>query len=106
LYSERAQELVAVRPALALAAAADVADRRAVDRTVDGAAHGTVRIAEASDAVERRGVDAAVDGLARLVGAGGRRSRRLQTGRLYEYLRDTALGAAAVAVLIALAAVL
>ncbi|HWC28424.1 MAG TPA: NADH-quinone oxidoreductase subunit L [Solirubrobacteraceae bacterium] len=106
LYTADAQHALAVRPTLALAAAADAADRRVVDAGVDGVAHGVVRLADASDVVERRGVDAAVDAVARLVGAGGRQSRRLQTGRLYEYLRDSALGAAAVAVLIALAAVL
>jgi len=106
LYANELLDVIARRPALALAAGADAADRRALDAAVDGVAHETVRLAGTNDVLERRGVDAAVDGIARLVGAGGRRSRRLQTGRLYEYLRDTAVGAAAVAVLIALAAVL
>lgn len=131
LYVASAQHALAVGPALVLAAGADTADRRAVgrvpdaaasgvlrlaelsdrvdgrvvDRLVDGAAHGTLRLSRANETGER-GVDAAVDGLARLVGAGGRQSRRLQSGRLYEYLRDTALGVLAVALLIALAAVL
>jgi NADH-quinone oxidoreductase subunit L len=131
LYAAELQDVLARRPVLALATGTDLADRRAVDAAVDGVGHGVLRLAGANDVVdrravdavdgvghgvlrlagandvvERRGVDAAVDGLARLVGAGGRRSRHLQSGRLYEYLRDTALGAAAVAALIALAAVL
>ncbi|MFP5362224.1 MAG: NADH-quinone oxidoreductase subunit L [Thermoleophilia bacterium] len=130
LYTADAVDLLTRRPVVALAAAADALDRRVVDAlvdaapraallaatganrmdarvvdgAVDGAAHATVRLAQVNDVLERRGVDAAVDGLARLVGAGGRRSRRLQTGRLHEYLRDTALGAVAVGAVIALAA--
>jgi NADH-quinone oxidoreductase subunit L len=92
------------RPALALARAADVLDRRVVDGAVDGAARGGLALARAEDRVERGGIDAAVDGLARLVGRGGDDLRRLQTGRLYEYLRDSALGAVALAVLLLLTA--
>ena len=62
--------------------------------------------ARAADWVERRAIDAAVDRVAALVGRGGQNLRRLQSGRLYEYLRDAALGAAAVALLIAMAALL
>jgi hypothetical protein len=54
--------------------------------------------------VERRGVDAAIDGLARAVGRSGDDLRRLQTGRLFEYLRGAVLGGAALAFVIALTA--
>jgi hypothetical protein len=54
--------------------------------------------------VERRGIDALVDGLARATGRGGGALRRLQTGRMYEYLRDTMLGATAVAFILVLTA--
>lgn len=93
------------RVALRLSAGVAVADHRGVDAVVDGTAEGALLLADRSVAFERGGIDGAVDGLARLIGAGGRRSRRLQSGRLYEYLRDTALGAVAVVIVIALAAV-
>ena len=93
------------RPLLAVAAGADVADRRVLDAAVDGAGRAGLAAARSQDWVERRGVDAAVDGLAGAVGRGGDDLRRLQTGRLHEYLRDAVLGAAAVAALIVLTAV-
>jgi hypothetical protein len=71
---------------------------------VDGAARGGLAAASDADRLERGGIDAAVDGLARLVGRSGDDLRRLQTGRLYEYLRDTALGATALALLLLLTA--
>lgn len=130
LYANELLDTIARRPVIALAGASDAIDRRGIDAVVDATplaalhaagatnrldvrivdagvdsvAHATVRLADANDVFERRGVDAAVDGVARLVGAGGRQSRRLQTGRLYEYLRDTAIGAVAVAAVITLAA--
>jgi len=95
---------LAERPLLAAARASDVLDRRVVDAAVHGAARGGLATAAVTDRVERGGIDAAVDGLARLVGRRGDDLRRLQTGRLYEYLRDTALGATAVALLLLLTA--
>ncbi len=106
LFTNELLEVAVRRPLLALARLSDRLDRRVVDAAVDGTAHATLALAAASDQIERRGIDAAVDGLAELIGAGGGRLRRLQTGRLYEYLRDTALGTAAVGVLIALSALL
>jgi hypothetical protein len=92
------------RPLLALADGADVAERRALDAAVDGVGRGGLVAARALDWVERRGIDAAVDGLARGVGRGGDDLRGLQTGRLFEYLRNAVLGGAAVAFLVALSA--
>jgi NADH-quinone oxidoreductase subunit L len=93
------------RPLMALAAGADIAERRGLDAAVDGVGHGGLLASRAQDWVERRGVDAAVDGLARAVGRGGEDLRRLQTGRLFEYLRGAVLGAGAVAFVVALSAV-
>ncbi|HEV2754035.1 MAG TPA: proton-conducting transporter membrane subunit, partial [Solirubrobacteraceae bacterium] len=104
LFTNEALRAMVQRPALALAAVSDRADRRGLDAAVDGVARGGLVTATLADAVERRGVDAAVDGLARLTGRGGERLRRLQTGRLYEYLRDTALGTVAVAFVLVLTA--
>jgi NADH-quinone oxidoreductase subunit L len=104
LYTNEALRRLVQRPVLALATAADTGDRRALDLAVDGAGRGGLRLARASDVVERRGVDALVDGLARATGRGGGALRRLQTGRTYEYLRDTMLGATAVAFILVLTA--
>ena len=104
LYTDEALRRLVQRPVLALAAVADIGDRRALDAAVDGAARGGLALARASDMVERRGIDALVDGLARATGRGGGALRRLQTGRMYEYLRDTMLGATAVGFILVLTA--
>jgi NADH-quinone oxidoreductase subunit L len=106
LYGNELLHSVVSRPVAALAAGVHRLDAHVVDVAVDGVASKTVTLADANEVLERRGVDAVVDGLARLVGLGGLQSRRLQTGQLYEYLRDTAVGAVAVAVVLTLAAVL
>jgi NADH-quinone oxidoreductase subunit L len=92
------------RPLLALAAGADIVERRALDAAVDGVGRGGLVVSRAQDWVERHGVDAAVDGLAHAVGRGGEDLRRLQTGRLFEYLRGAVLGGGAVAFVVALSA--
>ena len=99
------QRWLVVAPVMAVSALADRVERRVLDAAVEGIGRAGLRLARASDDVERHGIDASVDGLAALVGRGGKESRRLQSGRLHEYLRDAVLGAVALAVLIALAAV-
>jgi NADH-quinone oxidoreductase subunit L len=101
-----ALRVVVQRPVLALARACDVVDRRVIDAAVDATARAAVRLAGVADRFERGVIDAAVDGLAGRVGAAGRGLRGLQTGRLYEYLRDSVLGAVVVGAVIALAALL
>jgi len=105
LYVNEALGAVLERPVLALGRLTALLDRRVVDRAVDGAGRAGLSLAAAQDRVERSGIDAAVDGLARLVGRGGAGTSRVQSGRLHEYLRDTVLGAGAVALLIGLTAV-
>jgi NADH-quinone oxidoreductase subunit L len=104
LYTNNLLRLVVQRPLLAMSRAADALDRRVLDAFVDGVGHFAVNAARAADWVERRGIDAAVDGIARAIGAGGDDLRRLQSGRLYEYLRHAVLGGAAVAGILALSA--
>jgi NADH-quinone oxidoreductase subunit L len=104
LYTSELLRLAVQRPVLALVAAAHVFERRVLDAAVDGVGRAGLLAARAMDCVERRGVDAAVDGLARTVGHGGEDLRRLQTGRLFEYLRGAVLGGAAVAFVVALSA--
>jgi hypothetical protein len=92
------------RPVLAAAAGSDVVERRGVDALVDGVGTAGRAAARAIDWVERHAVDAAVDGLARMTGRSGDRLRRVQSGRLYEYLRDAVLGGVAVVLILALTA--
>ena len=105
LYANELLRVAVQRPLMIMSRAADIVERRAVDAVVDGVGRGTLLVARGFDWLERRGIDATVDGLARAVGRGGDDLRRLQSGRLYEYLRDATLGAIAVALLIALTAV-
>jgi NADH-quinone oxidoreductase subunit L len=104
LHADDAIRVVVQRPVLALANAADLGDRALVDRAVDGTARTGLHVASLHDRIERRGIDAAVDGIARLVGRSGDDVRRIQSGRLYEYLRDTLLGAAAIGLILVLTA--
>jgi NADH-quinone oxidoreductase subunit L len=104
LYANELLRRAVQRPLLALAHAADVVERRGVDAAVDGVGRAGLAAARGQDWIERHAIDAAVDGGARAIGRGGDDLRRLQSGRLYEYLRDATLGAAAVALLIALTA--
>jgi NADH-quinone oxidoreductase subunit L len=104
LYTDELLRRLVQRPLLALASASDLIERRAVDAAVDAVGRAGVSLARSQDWVERRAVDAAVDGAARTIGRGGDDLRRVQSGRLYEYLRGATLGAAAVAFLIALTA--
>lgn len=85
--------------------AADVlgrGDDRVVDAGVQAVAAVTVWTARMLDRVAELGVDGAVEGLARLVGAAGRDSRRLQTGQAHTYYAAIAVGTV---VLVALTAV-
>ena len=104
LYTNELLRLAVQRPLLSLGAGADAVERRGVDAAVDATGRAGLVAARATDWAERRGVDAAVDGLARAVGRGGDDLRRLQTGRLFEYLRGAVLGGAAVGFVVALSA--
>jgi NADH-quinone oxidoreductase subunit L len=102
LYANDLLRRVVQRPVLAAARIADVFERRVLDAAVDGLGRSTRSLADAANWLERHGLDAGVDGLARAIGRAGRDLRRVQSGRLYEYLRGATLGAAAVAIVIAL----
>ena len=104
LYASTLLRVLIERPTLALARVATLVERRGLDAAVDGAGRAGLAASRTQDWVERRGIDAAVDGLARAIGRGGSDLRRVQSGRLYHYLRDAVLGGAAVVFLIALTA--
>jgi NADH-quinone oxidoreductase subunit L len=106
LYANALIRLLVQRPVMAAARAAHAFDVRVVDAMVDGLGRAGLAAARAQDWIELRVIDAAVDGLAQRTRAAGTALRRLQSGRLFEYLRDAVLGGAAVAVVVALSALL
>ncbi|CAN5922597.1 NADH-quinone oxidoreductase subunit L [soil metagenome] len=77
-------------------------DDRVVDAGVRAVAAVTVWTAGVLDRVAELAVDGAIEGFARLVGAAGRDSRRLQTGQAHTYYAAIAVGTV---VLVALTAV-
>jgi NADH-quinone oxidoreductase subunit L len=106
LYADLLIRHVVQQPVMAAARIARAFDERVLDAAVDGLGRAGLAAARALDWIERHVIDAAVDGLAHRTGTAGAELRRLQSGRLFEYLRDAVLGAAAVAVLVALTALL
>lgn len=102
LYVDEALARLVQRPVLAMSHVAARFDDRVVDAAVDGMGRVGVAVARALRWLEERGVDAVVDGLATLISRSGRGLTRLQTGRLFEYLRDTVVGIGALAVILAL----
>jgi NADH-quinone oxidoreductase subunit L len=103
-FTNDALKALAQRPLLSAAATANRIDE-GIDRVVDGVGRAVLGLARGNDRVERRGVDAAVDGLAQIVERGGAELPRLQTGQLYQYLRNTVAGMATVAALFAIVAI-
>ncbi|MEU0169679.1 proton-conducting transporter membrane subunit [Streptomyces iakyrus] len=76
-----------VRPVLGLARSLAAFDDRVLDRGVEGAARGVLRLARHTDhGTEQRVVDGAVEGVASFTGTLGRWARRPQTGQLHQYL--------------------
>lgn len=69
---------------------------RADDRVVDGGVRGTAaaaaRTAQVLDRVAELSLDSTVEGLARVVGAAGRDTRRVQTGQTHTYYALIAIG--------------
>lgn len=104
LYAGALQHWIVEIPVLAASRLLNAFEARVLDRAVDDVGRSGLLAARASNWLERRGIDAAVDGLAGAIGRSGTESRRLQSGRVYEYLRDAVLGAGAVAIIVALAA--
>jgi NADH-quinone oxidoreductase subunit L len=104
LFTNAALRAAVQRPVLAMVSVADRVDA-AIDGVVDGLGRATLGLARGNDDVERRGVDAAVDGLARAVRRGGDELPRMQSGQLYEYLRNSVGAIALVAGVLTLVAV-
>jgi NADH:ubiquinone oxidoreductase subunit 5 (subunit L)/multisubunit Na+/H+ antiporter MnhA subunit len=86
LHLENAARALLVRPVLALAHALAAFDDRVLDRGVEGAARGVVRLARRTDRGPERRVDGVVERVASTAGAFGRWARMPQTGQLHQYL--------------------
>ncbi len=101
-YAAALQRMVIVAPVLGLSRVASHVER-GLDRIVDGTGRAALVAARGSRWIEERAVDRAVDGLAHRIGREGARTRRLQSGRLHEYLRDAVIGGVALALVVAVA---
>jgi NADH-quinone oxidoreductase subunit L len=106
LYTGDLQRWAAQQPVLLASRLLDGVETRVLQPATDAVGRLGLVAARASDRLERHAIDATTDRIAAAVLSGGDDTRRLQSGRLYEYLRDAVLGAVAIGVLIALAAVL
>jgi hypothetical protein len=90
---------LAVAPALGLAFATTWFDRHVLDGAVNAVARGGMWLARLGGAFDKHGVDGIVDGVSRAVISAGRRSARLQNGRINSYVLGIAGGVAALVVL-------
>ncbi|MFJ9542119.1 NADH-quinone oxidoreductase subunit L [Streptomyces sp. NPDC101225] len=102
LRLENAVHTLLVRPLMRLAAALAAFDDRVLDRAVEGAARGTVRLARWTDRRPERLVDGAVEGVAGGARALGRWARRPQTGQLHQYLAQAVAAFTVLAVVLVL----
>jgi len=100
-WFDEAYQLLFVRPALWLSAAAAGLDRQGIDRLVDGAARSVRDVSFQFDGwIDRTFVDGQVNRIARWVYATGLWLRTLQTGRLRQYVLLVAVGTVAIFVLV------
>ncbi|MCD7443446.1 NADH-quinone oxidoreductase subunit L [Streptomyces lincolnensis] len=102
LHLETAAHVLLVRPVTRLADALAAFDDRVLDRAVDGAARGSVRLARWTDAQVERLVDGAAEGVASGARALGRLARRPQTGQLHQYLAQAVAAFTVLAVVLVL----
>jgi len=98
-YFDELYRFVFVRPVLALAALASATDKGLIDRIIDGLAWGARQIAGLDAWFDRTVIDALVDGTANATWNAGLELKRLQTGRLRQYVMFIALGTVALFVL-------
>lgn len=86
---ERAANAVLVHPTLALAATLAHFDDHVLDRGIDAAATGTMKVADHAGRVDIHRVDAAVETVAAQVRDLGELARKPQTGQLHHYYAMT-----------------
>jgi NADH-quinone oxidoreductase subunit L len=91
-YVDEIYHLCVVRPFIAGSRALGWFDLHVVDGLVNAAAYGLRVLAVLGGAIDRVIVDGAVNGVADAIIAGGRRIRRVQTGRINTYVMGIAFG--------------
>jgi NADH-quinone oxidoreductase subunit L len=99
-YVDELYDALFVKPALALAGIASGADRGIIDRIIDGVAWCARRIAGIDAWIDRWVVDGLVDATADVTWNAGLELKKLQTGRLRQYVLFIALGTVALFVLV------
>jgi NADH-quinone oxidoreductase subunit L len=98
-YVDEAYHAVVIRPALFLAAFLSWFDQHVIDWLVNFAGWLARLVAAIDDAIDKYVVDGAVNGVGGLTREGGRLFRRIQTGRIQNYLYGAALGSLLVVLL-------
>ncbi|MGA8893484.1 MAG: NADH-quinone oxidoreductase subunit L, partial [Anaeromyxobacteraceae bacterium] len=98
-YVDEAYHAVVIRPALFLAAFLSWFDQHVIDWIVNFAGWLARFVAAIDDAIDKYVVDGAVNGVGGLTREGGRLFRRIQTGRIQNYLYGAALGSLLVVLL-------
>src|SRR5262249_12463585 len=85
-YFDELYDAIFVRPALALSRLCSEFDRRVIDGVVNGSASITVLLSRAEGIFDNIAVDYVVNLIARVVYVAGDWGRKIQTGRLRNYL--------------------
>jgi len=101
-YFDEFYDWLFVRPVLWLAHRTVDIDRQVLDRLAEGLAGGVVRLAWLDDRLDRRWVDGLVNQLAEAAYSLGLQLRRLQTGRVRQYVLWIVLGTVGIFVLCSL----
>ncbi|MFM1801970.1 MAG: hypothetical protein RJA81_1322, partial [Planctomycetota bacterium] len=91
-YFDKIYSAVLVKPTMALAYNIAKFDKVFVDGIVNGAAKTTYHLSQIGSIFDRKIVDGAVNNLAQSVFNAGETGRRLQSGRLRQYLAFMAVG--------------
>jgi len=85
-------KVLAIRPALRLAAFLNKTDHRVVDGLVNGAGIATVVVAHVTTGFDRLVIDGVVNGVARLASWLGQLTRSIQNGRVQSYITAAVVG--------------
>ncbi|MFM7248889.1 MAG: NADH-quinone oxidoreductase subunit L [Planctomycetaceae bacterium] len=98
-YFDELYRFLFVKPVLAVAALASATDKGLIDRIIDGLAWGAKQVAGLDAWIDRNVIDSLVDGTANATWNAGLELKRLQTGRLRQYVMFIALGTVALFIL-------
>jgi NADH-quinone oxidoreductase subunit L len=98
-YFDELYHAIFVRPALAVAGLASGTDRRLIDRLIDGLAWSARQLAGIDAWIDRNIVDGLVNATASATWSAGLELKKLQTGRLRQYVMFIVVGTVAIFVL-------